>query len=261
MWQTFSLIGNALLLAILLKQRQRRHRKREKWPIATVAPKDIDPVFKPGATGPSKETGIHFVSDYCVPTSISDFETWIICNLAKKAEAIFEFGTCSGKTTWMLAVNAPQAMVTTLTLHPANLDSYKASHGDDEEATQWAVSESQFSAFYYQGTDAEKRIIQLFGDSKELDEQPLVRKFDLIFVDGSHAQSYVESDSRKALAMVKPGGLVLWHDYRGSRRAKDVFHVLNRLAKQIPLVHIEGTCLVAYRAPMARQESVSPLAA
>jgi hypothetical protein len=201
--------------------------------------------------GPSKETGIHFIGNYRVPGGISDFETWVICNLAKKAGTVFEFGTCTGKTAWLLAANAPQATITTLTLHPEDLSSYKAGHGDDAEAGREATESSRFSTFYYQGTDAEKRIIQIFGDSKELDDQPLAQKFDLVFVDGSHTRSYVESDSKKALAMVKPGGLVLWHDYRGPRRDKDVFHILNCLAKQIALVHIEGTCLVAHRAPVA----------
>lgn len=250
MWLSLSLVINVLLLAILLNRRRRRDQKYGKWPIAKAAPEDIDPIFESGAMGPSKETGIHFVGDYRVFGGISDFETWVMCNLAKKADAIFEFGTCTGKTSWLLAANAPQATITTLTLHPDDLRSYKAGRGDNEKAGRGALVESRFSTFYYQGTDAEKRITQLFGDSKELDERPLARKFDLVFVDGSHARSYVESDSKKALAMVKPGGLVLWHDYRGPRREKDVFQVLNRLAKQIPLVHIDGTCLVAHRAPV-----------
>jgi hypothetical protein len=49
--------------------------------------------------------------------------------------------------------------------------------------------------------------------------------------------------------MVKPGGVVAWHDYRGPMRAKDVFTVLNKLARGIPLHHIEGTAMVVYRAP------------
>jgi hypothetical protein len=252
MWLALSLIGNVLLLATLLNRRWRRYQKYGKWPIAKAAPEDIDPIFKSEAMGPSKETRIHFVGDYRVFGGISDFETWVMCNLAKRAETIFEFGTCTGKTAWLLAANAPQATITTLTLRPEDLGSYKTSRGDDKKAERGALVESRFSTFYYQGTDAEKRITQLFGDSKELDEQPLAGKFDLVFVDGSHARSYVESDSKKALAMVKPGGLVLWHDYRGPRRERDVFQVLNQLAKKIDLVHIEGTYLVAHRAPMTR---------
>ena len=111
MWLTLSLIGNVLLLAILLNRRWRRYQKYGKWPITKAAPEDIDPIFKPGPMGPSKETGIHFIGNYRVPGGISDFETWVICNLAKKAGTVFEFGTCTGKTAWLLAANAPQATI------------------------------------------------------------------------------------------------------------------------------------------------------
>jgi hypothetical protein len=239
MWLACSLIGNVLLLVILFNERLH---------ITKAMPEDIDPIFKSGEMGPSKDTEILFIN-HGVSGGISYYETWIICNLAKKAETIFEFGTCTGRTTWLLATNAPQATITTLTPHPKDLESCRTSQGTDEKTGRNASAESRFNTFYYQGTDAEKRIIQLFGDSKELDEQPFARKFDLVFIDGSHERSYVESDSKKALAMVKPGGLVVWHDYRGLGRKKDVFHVLNRLAKKIALVHIEGTWLVAHRAP------------
>jgi predicted O-methyltransferase YrrM len=70
---------------------------------------------------------------------------------------------------------------------------------------------------------------------------------DLIFIDGSHAYSYVMSDTEKALKMLKKGGIVLWHDYRGTREAPDVFRALNELAEKLPIVHIAGTSLAAYR--------------
>jgi predicted O-methyltransferase YrrM len=87
----------------------------------------------------------------------------------------------------------------------------------------------------------------LFGDSKRFDESRFAGTCDLVFVDGSHARSYVESDSRKALRMLRPGGIVLWHDYHGPRRARGVFDALNALAGELPLAHIKGTSLVAYR--------------
>ncbi len=77
---------------------------------------------------------------------------------------------------------------------------------------------------------------------------------DLVFVDGSHALSYVLSDSRKALRLVRPGGLVLWHDYRGPM-LPGVYEGLNQLARELLLVHIAGTSLVAYRRPVAAEDS------
>ena len=92
---------------------------------------------------------------------------------------------------------------------------------------------------------------QLFGDSKALDDTPWHEQCDLVFVDGSHARSYVESDSAKAVRMVRPGGLVLWHDYRGARAVPGVYEALNALATRLPLRHIAGTSFVVYRRPLA----------
>ena len=96
--------------------------------------------------------------------------------------------------------------------------------------------------------DAFDRLRRETGDSKTFDETPWAGQCDLVFVDGSHARSYVESDSQKALRLVKPGGLVLWHDYRG-HKLRGVFDTLNQLARTMPLVHIHGTSIVAYRRP------------
>lgn len=243
-----SLTLNALLLAgILISQRKRQLRARRRWPIASVSPESVDPMFSTGNLGPSRATEIRFVPAYRVWGGISDFETWIICNLARSATMVFEFGTCTGKTTWLLAANAPHASITSLTLRPEDTQTMQGAGKDEQFAIETAISESQFQTFYYQETPEEERVVQLFGDSKKFDETLFVGLCDLVFVDGSHAHSYVESDSRKALRMVKPGGVVLWHDYKGPEGARGVFEVLNALAKEIPLVCIEGTCFVFHR--------------
>jgi len=81
----------------------------------------------------------------------------------------------------------------------------------------------------------------------EFNAEPYKHHFDLIFVDGSHAASYVRSDSEKALAMLAPGGLLLWHDY--SPLMPGVWNTLNALHQSgTKLHHIRGTTLVAHRA-------------
>ena len=32
-------------------------------------------------------------------------------------------------------------------------------------------------------------------------------------IDGGHTEAVVTSDTQKAIALLRPGGLVLWHDY------------------------------------------------
>ncbi|MBF0354616.1 MAG: class I SAM-dependent methyltransferase [Alphaproteobacteria bacterium] len=143
----------------------------------------------------------------------------------------------------------PGAKVTTLTLGPGQHGSYKAEGGDDEPETRMALVESTNTKFLYSESEAEPKITQLFGDSKEFDPEPWLGRCDLVFVDGSHAYSYVVSDTQKALAMVKPGGLVLWHDYRGPRRIKGVWKALNELADRLDLKHVKDTSLIVWRRP------------
>jgi predicted O-methyltransferase YrrM len=185
-----------------------------------------------------------------VQGSTSDAEAWILAVLAKNAKCLFEFGTCTGRTAYLWARNSPpEARVITLTLAPDALNEYRHDAADDPSDTASALSESAYTRFYYSGTPEAAKIDQLFGDSKMLDISRWEGECDLVFVDGSHAYSYVKSDSQKALTLVRPGGLVLWHDYAGEEHSPGVYRALNELREQLPLVRIPETMLVAYRCP------------
>lgn len=220
------------------------------WPVARTALPDVHPAFAMTPLGPSLDTLASIIGNTGVFASTSDTEAWILAVLAKQSQRIFEFGTCSGKTTYVLGMNAPaDAQIITITLAPEQLPDYHKTQADDDAATAAAIKESRFREFYYSGTPVEKNVVQLFGDSKVLDETPYLASCDLIFIDGSHAYSYVVSDTEKALRMVKPGGMILWHDYKGPRVAAGVFQALNEYSNRMKLMHIAGTTLVAYRAP------------
>lgn len=246
-----------LLLAVYGYLYERAKRKQRgiigSWRIRKVSVSALDPVFRQEARGPTLETEVHLVAGadtMKVPGATTDAEAWILAVLSKKAQVLFEFGTCTGRTTYLWARNSPpDAKVITLTLKPGEFNDYKREPGDSAAETRVALQESAFDQFYYSGTPVAHKVTQLFGDSKAFDETPWVGQCDVVFVDGSHALSYVLSDSRKALRLVKPGGLVLWHDYKG-RRVPGVFKGLNRLSRELPLVHVHKTSIVAYRRPL-----------
>jgi predicted O-methyltransferase YrrM len=238
--------------------RQRAARKQRglfgEWPIRRVSPAEIDDALRAGPFGPTLDAEVAFVGrgPYVVDGGTSDAEAWILAVLAKRAHRMFEFGTCTGKTAYLWARNSPSdARVVTVTLAPDRVGDYRRETGDDDLDVQFALRESSHTDFLYSGTSVAEKVEQLFADSKALDVLPWAGTFDLVFVDGSHAYSYVVSDSEKALTLVAPGGLVLWHDYAGPRHAAGVFRALNELAQRLPLVRIEGTTLVAYRRPAA----------
>lgn len=247
------LVGALVPLAVNVwrtKQAKRQQGLFAGWPVKRCSLQELDPVFRPGPFGPTLETEVLFLMSGPdgVPGGTTDLEAWILAVLSKRARTLFEFGTCTGKTTYLWARNSPpEARITTLTLPPLTQADYTHASGDDAGAARIALDESHFTQFLYSGTEAEGKITQLYGDSKAFDEAPYAGSCDLIFVDGSHAYSYVVSDSEKALRMLRPGGMVLWHDYGGPTWQRDVYRALNELSERLPLVHIAGTRLVAYR--------------
>lgn len=227
------------------------------WPLPSVPLHEVDPVFGAGPHGPTVETEVHFIGrgPINVPGGTSDGEAWVLAVLAKPAHRCFEIGTCTGKTAYLWSRNAPaDAEIVTLTLAPTQRTDYVAAPGDSSTDTEYALAESAFTEFLYSNTPAASHIVQLYGDSKQFDETPYLDWADLVFVDGSHAESYVRSDSEKALRIVRPGGLILWHDYAGPRHAPGVFRALNALGKTLPLRHVQGTTFACYRRPATKNE-------
>ncbi|HEU4995169.1 MAG TPA: class I SAM-dependent methyltransferase [Gemmatimonadaceae bacterium] len=266
---TFQLLSLAILFGVTLALyptwlylRDRARRKQQnlfsKWPIRRVRVSEIDPVFAPCKFGPSLDTEVQLIGGIDllpITGGTSDLEAWILAVLSKRSRLMFEFGTASGRTAYMWARNSPpDARVVTLTLGSGDVAAYRREAGDADQDVRNALDESHFSSYYYSGTPVESKILQRYGDSKTFDESPWAGACDLVFVDGSHALSYVLSDSRKALMLVRPGGLVLWHDYRGPA-LPGVYEALNQLARGLPLMHIAGTSLVAFRRPAATEES------
>lgn len=237
---------------LILRARERQRGLFRRWPVRKAGVETLGGRFAAGEFGATLAAEVAFVgrADLRVPGGTSDTEAWILAVVAKDARRLFEFGTCTGKTSYLWARNQPEGgTVTTLTLGPGQTGAYVAADGDDPAAEAYAKAESAFSRFLYTGTGAEPQIVQLYGDSKQFDEEPWAGRCDAVFVDGSHAYSYVVNDSAKALRMVRPGGLVLWHDY--SPECPGVFRALNELSGRYPLSHLQGTTLVAYRRPAA----------
>lgn len=250
-----TLVVAAVFAGLFISYRRRLHLlegRNPGWPIPSVPLEEFDPVFTPDELGPTEAAAALVLGvGSGVPGGTSDREAWILAVLAKQARLMFEFGTCTGRTTFLWASNSgPDARVVTLTLPPDAIVDYRADSADERKASRNALRESRFTRFRYSGTAVEEKVEQLYGDSKTFDETPYLAACDLIFVDGSHAYSYVKNDSEKALRMVKPGGIIIWHDYRGRHRGTaGVFRHLNELARSLPLVHLRLTTLVAYRAP------------
>ena len=58
------------------------------------------------------------------------------------------------------------------------------------------------------------RVCQIYCDSRTWDTSAYPRDFfDSVLIDGGHSADVVLSDTRKALAVTRPGALIMWHDF------------------------------------------------
>lgn len=71
-----------------------------------------------------------------------------------------------------------------------------------------------FIGRFYLEKNLGNRVCQIYSDSLRWDcSQYPPGFFDSILVDGGHTVEIVRSDTRKALSLLRPGGLIMWHDF------------------------------------------------
>ena len=156
---------------------------------------------------------------------------------------VFEIGTGSGQTTLLIARQSPEALIDTLDLGRST-----PTLGTQKGEPPWVDLETIGAA--WRGTDYAAGITQHLADSASFDYAPFRGAVDLVFVDGAHTYEYVKSDSRAALEIVAPGGVVVWDDCNyvcpGVARA-----LLELRGQGHPVHRIYGTRFAALRVAAA----------
>jgi hypothetical protein len=169
-------------------------------------------------------------------------DTYCLLRTAKIIEPnnVLEIGTFYGETTLALADNLPKATIYTIDIckeMKIDIPSYQRS----EVLRRSRVGEAYLS---YGATN----VISITGDSRKRSTfRPLKsRCVDLAFIDGNHSYEAVIRDSINVLAVMKPRGAILWHDYKDNGRG-DVKAALRQLsvARGLTIYHIKGTWLAA----------------
>ncbi len=178
--------------------------------------------------------------------NISTLETVVINKLIKQYNplTVFEIGTFNGLTTLNMAANcSKETKIYTLDLPSNKLDSVKLSLDDNDKN----FIGKEVCGVSFLGTNCEKKIKQLYGDSATFDFSPFYNMIDFVFIDGAHSYQYVLNDSKVALKLLRNGrGIMLWHDYgkvcwRGLTRALEELYLKVGEFKNVK--HIEGISL------------------
>jgi hypothetical protein len=102
----------------------------------------------------------------------------------------------------------------------------EADRADDHASTRWSESLATHDGLWVR-TDAYgqigrkyleagwgKRVCQVYCDSREWDTGHYPQGFfDSAFVDGGHSYDIVANDTKRAIELVRAGGLIMWHDF------------------------------------------------
>jgi len=225
--------------------------------IKTIDVTDVHEIFKlnkisNNLSGPKKDVIIKSFSisaDNNIVGMTSDYEAWIIASLSKISKNIFEFGTCSGKTTYLMALNSHEnTKINSITLDPDEVRSFSKKDKDNEVSFRNIKNESIYNEFLFSNSVVEKKINIIFQNSLEFDEQKFEKKMDLIFIDGGHTYSVVKNDTEKAFKMLNTEGIILWHDYvPGKRSSKDVVKYIDEISKDLKIQNIKNTSICIYK--------------
>lgn len=79
----------------------------------------------------------------------------------------------------------------------------------------------------------------------DLSAPDLGGQFDFIFIDGDHGRAGVDNDTQLALAVIRPGGIIAWHDYNLTG-VVDVRDVLNEYRAQGRRIQIIAGTWIAF---------------
>lgn len=174
-----------------------------------------------------------------VDTSIDINEIVALSAIIKfvNAHKMIEVGTYDGNTALNFSANLPDdGIITTIDLPPDG----NAKLSMDVPATFVNVSNKRTVELQYKDSKYARKIRQVYGDSARLDWESFGRDYDVVFVDGCHFYDYVKMDTENAFKVLKPDGLIIWHDYG---MIEDVSKVVDEMSGFIEIRVISGTRL------------------
>jgi len=140
---------------------------------------------------------------------------------------LLEFGTCDGASTWHLWANAPtDAQITTVDLPAGTKVDGSSDRLCQGIATRPLLPDSP-----------RVRLVEI--DSRQW--KPDLQDVDFCFIDAGHSYECVKNDTEKAISVMRPGGLILWHD--ASWRRDD--YAVNDYLKELRMAHRDVVLLQA----------------
>ncbi len=162
---------------------------------------------------------------------------WASC--VPRGGRILEIGCGSGGSTAILMLASDETVSLTA------VDPFEPYDEEGTTGVVTGVNEGSLDDFRENAVflDYQPRLIHLQVSSTVV---RLIDRYDLAFVDGNHSREFVENDLRLAWNRLKPGGLLVGHDY--TTRFPGVISAVD--AWDVPVRTLAGTSLFYARKPM-----------
>lgn len=167
-----------------------------------------------------------------------ELETLIALVRSVNAKGVLEFGINTGRTAQAILEYCPTVEV---------YEGVDVPMGYVTEKTVQRNEVPQVPGELVKDDPRVRLIIRPTG-SHELVPQDLAA-CDAVFIDGDHSRKGVMNDTALALEMVRPGGIIMWHDYHdlGTVDVREVLHEMQKEFPAMPLRHVPGTWIVYCR--------------
>ncbi len=140
---------------------------------------------------------------------------------------VLEIGTGTGRTTALMARNAPSANVYTVNIPPDEI-------GDGGVLVTSAPSREEIGRYYRE--QGLSNVTQILANT--LRWEPDFGPVDVAFIDGCHDAEFVYGDTKKALGICRPGSVVLWHDF--APPLADTYGWIKEVCRGIERLYEEG---------------------
>ena len=182
-----------------------------------------------------------------IDTPVEELAAMAFCTQAVDPNKIFEIGTFRGRTALNFALNS----ASDCTIFTMDLSEEERLQMEGPSMADQTIVTKSLTGIDYMDKGVDEKISQLFGNSLTFDFSPYFGQMDLVFVDGAHHFDAVRSDTRNALKMIRPGGVILWHDWGNYGDYNDVIRGVFKEIDPQHITQIEHTQLAFYQSPVA----------
>jgi precorrin-6B methylase 2 len=157
------------------------------------------------------------------------------------SKRLLEIGTASGFMARHLALNCGRdSRIWTIDLPEESVDATEfALERVDRDVARKVYRGLPPAGWYSASSPQREQIVHVLCDSAKFNFSNVELPLDFAYIDGAHSYDYVLSDSINVLQRVRPGGVVVWDDYRHFFPV--LIRALGEVSHVVPVIQLQGT--------------------